>query len=139
MSLVLMTDKLVARLHFSSVFLTSYIVAGLTAALGSDSALRRHILCLVILLKHKGLVLQAENAHKISSFVSEHWLVTYFGFIPAGCLSLCPVLCPLLDQQALHLQEEISFYSRLKFRSHLQKRKFMPFPTDFIYLIQIFV
>lgn len=97
MSLVLMTDKLVARLHFSSVFLISCIVAGLTAALGSDSALRRHILCLVILLKHKGLVLQAENAHKISSFVSEHWLVTYFGFIPAGCLSLCPVLCPLLD------------------------------------------
>lgn len=139
MSLVLMTDKLVARLHFSSVFLISSIVAGLTAALGSDSALRRHILCLVILLKHKGLVLQAENAHKISSFVSEHWLVTCFGFIPAGCLSLCPVLCPLLDQQALHLQEEISFYSRLKFKSHLQKRKFMPFPTDFIYLIQIFV
>lgn len=55
-----MTDKLVACLYFSSVFLTRCILAGLTAALGSDSALRRHILYLVILFKHKGLVLQAK-------------------------------------------------------------------------------
>lgn len=54
MNLVLMTDKLVACLYFL-LFLTNCIPAGLTAALGSESPLRRHILCLVILFKHKGL------------------------------------------------------------------------------------
>lgn len=63
----LMTDKLAACLYFSSVFLIRYTLAGLTATLGSDSALRGHILCLIILFQHKGLMLQAENTNKISS------------------------------------------------------------------------
>lgn len=78
MNLVLMIDKLVTCLYFFSVLMTSHILAGLTAFLGWDSALRRHILCLLVLFEHKRLVLQAETANKLSGSGSECWLSTYF-------------------------------------------------------------